>query len=67
MSKSLAEKHDDLRQTCIRVARHMKMVAAQDRKEAVGEESKAIRDLKTSNATYLEDEAASLVRAAEEV
>ena len=43
------------------------MVAAQDRKEAVGEESKAIRDLKTSNATYLEDEAALLVRAAEEI
>ena len=67
MSKSLAEKHDDLRQTCIRVARHMKMVAAQDRKEAVGEESKAIRDLKTSNATYLDGEAELLTKAAGEI
>jgi hypothetical protein len=64
--KTLAERHDDLRQTCVRVARHMKMVAEQDRKDAVSEESKTIRDLKTANARYLDEEAETLVKAAEE-
>jgi hypothetical protein len=66
MSKSLAEKHDDLRQMCIRIARHMKMVAAQDRKEALFAE-KPIKDLRMSSAEYLDGEAELLTKAAEEI
>lgn len=65
--KTLVQKHDDLRQTCMRVARHMKMVAAQDRKEAAFAETKALKDFWITSAAHLEGEAETLEKAAEEI
>jgi hypothetical protein len=65
--KTLAERHDNLRQECMRVARHMKLIAAQDRKEAEFAELKALKELRLANATFLEGEGELLMRAAKEI
>lgn len=64
---TLIGRHDALRQKCILLAARMKAVAAHDRNEAQFAALKELRTLREASAAFLEGEAETLLRAAEEI